>query len=603
MSPIQITTTLPTNATTTATSNATTTFQTNPTSTAPTTSSFSLCTVTGSAVIDVAGFVSSISHHCVYNLLSLSGFEVLGAFQDKRRKDLSLFDHLILRINKKTKIVIGPGNRIETNGSPLNISSQKTVGNVTITKDINGVTAILPLSSPVSIFFNGNTAQIYIEDGDLSVFNGLCADSNTSINSMKSTTFSVKGCETTYKQDNDSSINCGAMTQHCNALLDNSFSTCHSEIDPEPYITACTDTLCKYPDKDHVKCSLHEAYARACSLRNVTLGNWRQVTRCRPQPALCLDTYCSSHEFCGTDWFGNPACFCRAVFASAFVNNTFGEPTMCENNTATVTLYNCLLAGRGIDHSKLHLNDPSCSGQLDPVSHKLTFEFDGKTSCGSVMTKQNKKVIIKNNVMTENATGMVVRHDQFDLEFSCFYTQPEVKSMALKIKDSSVVQKIQAGAWNYSLSMKTYLDMGRTKPITQNTELQLDQRVWVELKATGLDSNLLSLVTESCWATKEPTFNASLRYNLIQNSCSNPADKTIEMKGNGRSTWNYFAFNVFKFSGDTSDVYLHCKVELCVKSKDLCTQVCGGKSRRRRRMASLYNEELTSAFISMAWGN
>ena len=59
------------------------------------------------------------------------------------------------------------------------------------------------------------------------------------------------------------------------------FTACHSEVDPEPYITACTNTTCKYPDKDGVDCQFFEAYAKSCSLRNITLSGWRSDVSCR----------------------------------------------------------------------------------------------------------------------------------------------------------------------------------------------------------------------------------------------------------------------------------------------------------------------------------
>lgn len=199
--------------------------------------------------------------------------------------------------------------------------------------------------------------------------------------------------------------------------------------------------------------------------------------------------FCSDHEYCGVDNSGAPACLCRAVFASKYTtNNTFGkkktlsvaterlftveyglmmftlfsgEPTVCDGNSATLSLFNCLLTEKGMSYSNLHLRDPSCKGQMDPVTHTVTFEFNSTNTCGTVLTvslsftvqrrlikksvatltavygpqKENNKVYLKNSIQSENVTGMVVRHDQFDLEFSCSYDQPEIKNVVLKIKD------------------------------------------------------------------------------------------------------------------------------------------------------------------------
>ncbi|XP_037609354.1 mucin-5B-like [Sebastes umbrosus] len=78
----------------------------------------------------------------------------------------------------------------------------------------------------------------------------------------------------------DSSINCNRSTEHCNLMRQAPFTACHDRIDPEPYITACTNTLCNYPAVDGLNCQLLEAYAKACSLKNVTLKNWRSTVGC-----------------------------------------------------------------------------------------------------------------------------------------------------------------------------------------------------------------------------------------------------------------------------------------------------------------------------------
>jgi len=60
-----------------------------------------------------------------------------------------------------------------------------------------------------------------------------------------------------------------------------------------------------------------------------------------------------------------------------------GEPPVCRQGSATVTLAGCLLADKGIDFSTLHLKDPSCKGHMDPQSHLVTFSFDSSNTCGT----------------------------------------------------------------------------------------------------------------------------------------------------------------------------------------------------------------------------
>ncbi|XP_072288560.1 zona pellucida sperm-binding protein 2-like [Eucyclogobius newberryi] len=231
---------------------------------------------------------------------------------------------------------------------------------------------------------------------------------------------------------------------------------------------------------------------------------------------LCLDTYCSEHEFCGVDQ-NQETCLCRAIFAEKYKSNkSFGEPTVCGDNSASVSLIGCLLHEKGVKYSELHLNDVSCRGHMDPRTHMVKFGFDSVNSCGTNVTTQDSQVVFKNSIRMKNQTGMVTRHDQFTVDFSCYYSQPELRTVALRIRDSSVVQKIVSGAWSYNLSMKSYLDWARTRPILPETELQLDQTIWVQLDTSGLDHSLITLVTDSCWATSNSQSDSTPKYELVQ---------------------------------------------------------------------------------------
>ncbi|XP_013763271.1 uncharacterized protein LOC102210623 [Pundamilia nyererei] len=140
----------------------------------------------------------------------------------------------------------------------------------------------------------------------------------------------------------------------CDLLKEAPFSSCNSDIDPEPYITACTDTLCKYPAVDGLNCQFLKAYARACSLHNHALDGWTSKTSCSSE-AFCQDRTCSDHEFCGEKTVGGDTrCFCRAIFASKYQeNNSLGDPTVCMQDSASLTLVGCLLEDKGIDYSSM----------------------------------------------------------------------------------------------------------------------------------------------------------------------------------------------------------------------------------------------------------
>ncbi|CAI5660805.1 unnamed protein product [Oreochromis niloticus] len=494
----------------------------------------SVCTVTGPTIIDVHSQINSIQDRCAYSLFStpsLQDFQVQGNFEDQRRKDVSFLGSVTLLVDGHD-IHLEQGGRVQLDDSTLTLSSSsQLVHGVQLSKDQTGVTAKLSLSNlTISVFFDGDTAQIHLEGPAGSSVEGLCGNSSRSLSDLRLSEYSSTSCEMQYSEPADSTINCNSVTERCNLLKEAPFSSCNSDIDPEPYITACTDTLCKYPAVDGLNCQFLKAYARACSLHNHTLDGWTSKTDCSSE-AFCQDRTCSDHEFCGEKTVdGDTRCFCRAIFASKYqANNSLGDPTVCMQNSASVTLVGCLLEDKGIDYSALHLKDPTCRGQVDELTHMVTFSFNSSNSCGTEVT--------------------------------------------------------------------SFTDAGRKQAVESNTEVQLNQKIWVELKTDGLDGDMVVMVTDSCWATDQPSPDSTPRYDLIINGCANPADQTVQVEGNGLGTANYFSFNMFQFTESSGEVYLHCKLHLCPKQNN-CVPTCPAGAHRRRYARSKYEGE---AFISMAW--
>ncbi|XP_041821677.1 uncharacterized protein LOC121626985 [Chelmon rostratus] len=536
-----------------------------------------ICTVTGPAVIDFNDQLKTVEDRCGYTLLtgsSIQNLTVVANFQERRRRDVSFLDSVTLRLQGQDDVHLEQGGIVKEGNTTLTINGSTDLGNgVEVFVDQTGVTVtVLHPESTTSVFFDGNTAQIIFtgpagQDPDLG---GLCANS-TSVSDERLPEDIGSSCEVQYNDTADSSINCTMMTERCNLLLEEPFTACHNHTDPESYINACIDTLCKYPAVDGLNCQFLEAYASDCSLlSDDILDSWRSTVGCSPPQSFCQGRICSDHEFCAETISGGIGCFCRAIFAFPYrSNDALGHPTVCEENSASVTLVGCLLEEKGIDYTMLHLNDPTCTGQIDELDHMVTFSFNSSNTCGTEVMANNSQLIYMNSIVGNNSVSdNITRQDQVYIDFSCVFTQPDVNTVTFRIKDSSVIEKITSGTWNYTLTMKAYTDAGRTQAVDSNTEVQLNQLIWVQLETDGLDDGLVALVTDSCWAADQAE---SLRYNLIVDGCANPDDQTVNVMGNGEGTSNYFSFNMFQFSRSSSEVSMHCKVNLCASLNQTCT--------------------------------
>ncbi|XP_053185058.1 uncharacterized protein LOC128368293 [Scomber japonicus] len=564
-----------------------------------------VCTVTGSTVIDVEGKAASIPDRCAYTLMSETGVKLQAVFKDRHRTDVSFLDHVILHLDgPDVKIHLEQGGRVTLKDKELTLSSTPaTHHDVELTKDQTGVTAkLLKSKQGTSVFFDGYTAQIYTKVPSGTTMPGLCGKSSRTLSEVKVADLSSKSCDKVTKETDGNKFECTEMTKRCDLLKNAPFDSCHSSIKPDPYIKACSDTLCKYPAVDGLKCQFLQAYVKACSLLNKKVDNWRTSTSCSSDKAFCQDTFCSAHEFCAEDASGGTSCLCRPSFASKYrTAKTFGEPTVCDKNSASVSLARCLMEEKNVDYSVLHLKDKTCTGQLDEKTHMVTFDFKSDT-CDTELTVGISYFKFKNYILAQDSSGSkITRHDEVKIELSCYYDQTKEETMSFKIKSSSVTQTIVSGAWTYTLTMNAFTDASRTQAVSSSTEILLDQTVWVELKTAGLDDTLVAVVTDSCWATNDKSPTAKLTYDLIKNGCPD-SDKTVKVESNGKGTSNYFSFNMFQFSGKSGDVYLHCKLNLCVKKGNTCAKSCGGSKRRRRSARNRYVDE-NPAFITMAWSN
>ncbi|XP_078103444.1 uncharacterized protein LOC144516114 [Sander vitreus] len=398
-----------------------------------------LCTVTGPTVIDSRNHINSVQDRCVYSLIktpSIPHIQVYPTFQERRRKDVSFLDRVILSLdNPGVNIYLEQGGKVQLDNITmvLNATAQ-LVHSVELSKDQTGVTAKMShLNYTMTVFFDGYTAQIYIKgpSGQAPLVEGLCG-------------------------------------------------------------------------KVYVKNS----------------------------QAFCQARFCSTHEFCGENSNGDGTrCFCRALFASAYTSqNSLGGVVNCGNNARTVTLVGCLLEDQGISYTDLHLYDKACLAQMDPVTHMVTITFDIKTNpCGTIIKVgvspllNNSQQVTRYERQPSYQPQCLETTSEELIGVTCPFVIPDITidfSVTFKVKSgssSSSVAYVTSRVWNYTVTMMAYTDPGRTQAVGKDTELHLNQRVWFELKADGLDDKNVALVTDSCFATNTPSPNSSLSYDLIMN--------------------------------------------------------------------------------------
>nr|ADQ08558.1 larval glycoprotein [Galaxias macronasus] len=298
---------------------------------------------------------------------------------------------------------------------------------------------------------------------------------------------------------------------------------------------------------------------------------------------------CVTGEFCNTT---TSVCECDP---NASNSSDFGAQAVCSGPSATLHLSYCLLSSAGMSIDTLHLNNVDCKGQVE--GHVVTFNFSAHT-CGSTITTNATHILYNNGVLVDvNSSNVITREEAVQLEMSCALeiSSPELNiPLSLKISDSNAMLiNLTSGAWTYTLAIAAFLDSQFTKAINSTTDLLLNDNIYVNLVATGLEQAGIVVVVESCWATPGNNSGNSVRWDLIKNGCPNKKDDSVVIQKNGNSSESSFSFKMFKFTGSAEQlVFVHCQVNLCVTASNACLPSCGSR-RRRRSLKNLDNNVIS----------
>ncbi|KAK7933377.1 hypothetical protein WMY93_004273 [Mugilogobius chulae] len=378
-----------------------------------------VCAVTSTHVIDVDNNMHTIPDRCNYKVVDDGVWTLTAAFRDRRRQDVGLLDHVVMKENSgSNKIELFRG-QVKLNDDVVDISTATMPTGISISKT---ATAILIDYSGFDVSFDGDSAVITL--GSKVGASGMCIDGQKNTNkdttNLAGWSFFPACLIFFFKQifvklitnvQQSPIINTFSCLINCEVMQGASFGSCNNKLPPAQYIAACKDAVCKYPSADTMSCSYHQAYATACAMISHPPDDYRTSAKCASAPGACLDTYCSSHEFCGLQQ-NTETCLCRSSFAAKYTGNKLGEPTTCDSSSASLSLAVCLLDQKG---------------QKDPDTHMLNFKFDSTNKCGTETENKNNQLIYKNKVtLKDHTTGVITRHDQFQVDFSCYYSQPEV---------------------------------------------------------------------------------------------------------------------------------------------------------------------------------
>ncbi|XP_030611107.1 IgGFc-binding protein [Archocentrus centrarchus] len=565
----------------------------------------STCTVWGDPhYITFDGAVAHFQGTCSYIIAESTShrtnetqFQVIATNNHRGNNRVSFVSAVDVYLSNEPESVyirIGSNRRVKVNGNDVSLPT--TVG--TLTEVARQGSYIVVDASDLLVQFDGqSTLLVRLGQNRQNRVTGMCGNFNNDPSddkvlpngtlaqndnyfghSWKSPT-SQPGCGST-DEDGDGLNDCTfreEYSQLCSVITNTSgpFSACHLHSDPQPFFTSCVYDLCLYTPANGMLCSAVSAYEKTCSVLGLDIPEWRSALHC-DESDPCEQLSCTEYEWCG-EKDGVYGCFCDEHHHRPS-NESYDSSITCVSSSGTMSLSRCQLFEAGFHSSSLHLRDESCKGTLE--NGRLVFRFNNDDQlCGTTLRSNGTHFSYENTISgdVDPHDGLISREKSIHLHFSCDYPLAQALSMDVGINpvESIVNKRLPPGLGRYHLRMIPYEDPGFHFPLTRNRnlEMEIDERLFIEVQTQGVDEQQISTILDSCWATPINNASCPVRWDLITTECPNPADGTVELVQNGVSTVARFSFRMFTFT-NFSSIYLHCQVHLCVLRQNNCTAHC-----------------------------
>nr|XP_054756124.1 CUB and sushi domain-containing protein 3-like isoform X2 [Lytechinus pictus] len=252
----------------------------------------------------------------------------------------------------------------------------------------------------------------------------------------------------------------------------------------------------------------------------------------------------------------------------------------CRSDSIRVTIERSVLPDLAGDVIRFE-NDPNCTGVIDGDFIVFTTMFD---QCGTTKEEDGDLDVYKNRIVNGKNSGNVVSRDiTVSFPITCFYERVHRLEYGYSASGSAgVVQQSleETGSYSATFDFAMYTDdTFTTKTDSSATNVPVNQRAFFGVEATTVADQ--RVVIDSCWTTPTSDPDDSRRYNLISDGCV--VEQTVMRHDLGMNGLAAFSLSGFTYI-DTTQIYLYCKVAICLDSDTSgeCAP-CGNMQARRRR--------------------
>ncbi|XP_070828932.1 zona pellucida glycoprotein d isoform X2 [Chaetodon trifascialis] len=316
------------------------------------------------------------------------------------------------------------------------------------------------------------------------------------------------------------------------------------------------------------------------------------VTRHRVQ-GTCSVGHCTDRTRCVLSR-DQRSCRCATGYYGDQCDKDAHIKVVCGKNYIAIRVIEDFFKYHNVPLESLHLPNKSCRAQraaINGVSYFVSkISKEKYAACGGKPLEKNFTHISYSLSLLSDpqVTGNIIRSPVIKMDYRCVYPYTRTISLPFPVIPFSSETVMRVDELDATIQMMLYTDQSYTQAYTSAPTIELRDKVYVEVRVIEPADFFLLRINE-CWATQSPQPSPAegSSHSLLLNGCVN--DQTVSFLNmtagqsgrNGESSTIRFSFDMFRFTAEPHDLYLHCSVQLCEPDDHpSCMPNCNSISKR-----------------------
>ncbi|XP_074521179.1 uromodulin-like isoform X1 [Halichoeres trimaculatus] len=288
------------------------------------------------------------------------------------------------------------------------------------------------------------------------------------------------------------------------------------------------------------------------------------------------------------------SCKCASGYYADKCDRNADVKVICGKDFITIRALEDYFKYHNAPLQSLHLPNKLCHVQREVINgvtyYMSKISKDKYLECGGKPLEKNfTHISYTLSLLSEpQVTGNIIRDPVIKMDYTCVYPYTRTVSLPFQIIPFSTETVMRVDDLDARVQLILYTDHSYTKAYSSAPAIELRDKVYVEVSVVEPADFFLLLVDE-CWATQsfQPNTTRGSVHTLLQNGCVR--DRTLSFLNttegqsgrNGGSSTIHFSFDMFRFTTESYELYLHCTVQLCEPADHKsCTPSCSSISKR-----------------------